>query len=57
MNTFFGALCIIAGVFVCLTGACFTLFEPGPEAIFGLAVGVALIAAGIKMVGTANRSD
>ena len=57
MNTFFGALCIIAGVFVCLAGACFTILAPGFEAIFGLAVGIALIVAGNLMVRAGNRPD
>ena len=54
---FFGILSIIVGVFVCFAGACFAMFAPGLEALFGIAVGLALIAGGIKMYRDAARES
>ena len=56
---FFGSLSIVVGVFVCFAGSCFLLFNAGLIAIVGLAIGIALIAGGIRMVreGRARQAD
>lgn len=55
-SRFFAGLTIVVGVFICFAGACFTLFGAGIEAVFGLVVGIALIALGVKMLRGADVS-
>ena len=47
---FFGSLSVVVGVFVSFAGTCFMAFNVPLVGLLGVAVGIALIAGGMRMI-------
>ena len=47
---FFGGLSVVVGVFVSFAGTCFLAFNVPLVGLLGVAVGIALITGGIRMI-------
>lgn len=54
---FFGSLSVVVGVFVSFAGTCFLAFDVPLVGLVGVAVGIALIAGGIRMIREGRASQ